>query len=60
MRRTGYDARVDRLDAVRLLKALVAAGAKPLNAAARWSPLPRGVLENAPHSGFRAGCGVVA
>jgi hypothetical protein len=28
-RRTGYNARVDRLDAIRLLKALVAAGAKP-------------------------------
>jgi hypothetical protein len=29
MRPTGYNARVDRLDAIRLLKALVAAGAKP-------------------------------
>jgi hypothetical protein len=29
MRRTGYNARVDRFDAMRLLKALVAAGAKP-------------------------------
>jgi hypothetical protein len=28
-RRTGYNARVDRFDAMRLLKALVAAGAKP-------------------------------
>jgi hypothetical protein len=28
-RRTGYNARVDRFDAIRLLKALVAAGAKP-------------------------------
>jgi hypothetical protein len=28
-RRAGYNARVDRLDAIRLLKALVAAGAKP-------------------------------
>ena len=28
-RRTGYNARVDRLDAIRLLKALLAAGAKP-------------------------------
>jgi hypothetical protein len=27
MRRTGYNARVDRFDAMRLLKALVAAGA---------------------------------
>jgi hypothetical protein len=29
LRRIGYDARVDRFDAMRLLKALVAAGAKP-------------------------------
>ena len=29
MRRTGYNARVDRLNAIRLLRALVAAGAKP-------------------------------
>ena len=29
LRRIGYNARVDRLDAMRLLKALVAAGAKP-------------------------------
>jgi len=29
MRGTGYNARVDRFDAMRLLKALVAAGAKP-------------------------------
>ena len=29
LRRIGYNARVDRLDAIRLLKALVAAGAKP-------------------------------
>ena len=29
MRRTGYNARVDRSNAMRLLKALVAAGAKP-------------------------------
>jgi hypothetical protein len=29
MRRTVYNARVDRLDAIRLLRALVAAGAKP-------------------------------
>jgi hypothetical protein len=28
-RRTGYNARVDRLNAIRLLQALVAAGAKP-------------------------------
>jgi hypothetical protein len=29
IRRIGYNARVDRVDAIRLLKALVAAGAKP-------------------------------
>jgi hypothetical protein len=29
LRRIGYNARVDRFDAMRLLKALVAAGAKP-------------------------------